>query len=164
MKPQPATKYGRTRPLARFIIVLAVGSFFGRELFSYFTSKTGTEPGAGVPQKVISDRVNLKRGQRIQYELVLPIAGRIEIAVRSSRVPISVKLVSAQEPTRSPPTSGGDASRPSAPEPVFWQRNALGISKVETLAAGRWMVFIEASEEPAGRRLETTVTTEVTAL
>ena len=69
-----------------------------------------------------------------------------------ARCGISVKLVSAKEAAPGVPPSRTDESGPGVPQPVFWQRNALGVTKVETLTAGQWTLFIEASEEPVGRR------------
>jgi len=165
MRSRNATSHGAARSIATFVVVLVVGSFCAQELFSHFTAKGGAGPGAGVPEKVISDRVDLKQGQVMRYDVVLRVGARLKIVVRSSRVPISVKLVSAKEPSPGVLRSRTDESGPTAPQPVFWQRDTLGITKVETLTAGKWTLFIEASEEPVGKRhLETTITTEVSVL
>jgi hypothetical protein len=124
---------------------------------SRFSSNRGPAANAGVPEKVISDRVTLERGQSVQYAFVLSIGARININVRSSRVPVSVKLEPGNVPDASASKDGA-----SLLQPVFWQQGAIGIRRAETLPAGKWTLVIEASDGPVGRRhLDTTVRTEV---
>src|SRR5262249_11197732 len=96
MHDHNARKHQPLRSVATFIVVLVVGSFFSHELFSHFSAKRGPGPGAGIPEKVLFDRVTVKRGQVMRYDVVLRVSARVQIDIRSSRVPVSVKLVAGE--------------------------------------------------------------------
>lgn len=98
------------------------------------------------PQKVISDRVELRNGQSLRYALRVAGPSEVRIDVRSTPAAVTVLFV---------------ATRDGA-QPLWRHEEAVVLTKTQMVARGEWTIVIEPTHKTTLAARLTTVVTEVT--
>jgi hypothetical protein len=152
--PSPAKQ--RFRPLTLVLfVVLAVVAYVVFKMMSTGSSMRGAIAG---PQTMVSERLALKEGQAIGYELTLPTPRRVEVTVDANPKAVNVMLMNGQDWQKYNQVRGKLFGGQYTYRQGLSRQSILHMKQSEILPSGTWRVVVERPQESLfGKDTEATV-------
>jgi hypothetical protein len=151
--PSPAKQ--RFRPLTLVLFVI-----LGVVAYVVFKMSTGSSMRGAIagPQTLIAERLALKEGQAIGYELTLATRRRVEVTVDANPKAVNVMLMNAEDWQKYNQARGKLFGGQYTYRQGLSRQSVLHMKQSEILPSGAWRVVIERPQESLfGKDTEATV-------
>jgi DNA-directed RNA polymerase subunit RPC12/RpoP len=151
--PSPAKQRSRPLTLVLFAILAVVA-------YAVFKMSTGSSMRGAIagPQTMVAERLALKEGQAMGYELTLSTARRIEVTVDASPKAVNVMLMNAEDWQKYNQVRGKLFGGQYTYRQGLSRQSVLHMKQSEILPSGTWRVVVERPQESLfGKDTEATV-------